>query len=337
MKRVVLTCLVYAAAITMVAVMTSCEKDVDKLSRKVLLDGYGITAIVFDSKGNAWISASAENTQGETQHYIIRYNARETEIYNSDNSILPKDFWIWDMAIDKNDNVWIGGTGGLIRHDGNKFTLYNSENSALPEDIARSIAVDSKNNIWFASCRMRQGGLVKYDGNEWTVYTPDNSVLPVNAIHNIAIDQSDNIWLAMGEYVSHSYLVKISNDEWNIYTEKELGFMPYWWGGIQCDSKNRLWGSISYMLSSFSGPHFPHFFIFDGNETALFSHDDISGITIDNDDYIWYFRGALWIGNRWIQLDISDFGGSRVSVIKEAPDRRIWFGTENGIYIRETL
>ena len=324
MKRVVLNYLAIAAII-MATVTTSCVKDDGKSSLQKILDGYGVNKIAFDSKGNAWILTQKKE--------IIRYNEKETVVYNSNNSIIPEDFYIWDMVVDKNDNVWIGGIGGLLKYDGKEFTLYNSQNTAMPEDIVWDIEVDSKNNLWLASCRVRQGGLVKYDGTEWTVYTPSNSALPVNMIHSIAIDKSDNVWLALGETVTMGCLVKISNGKWNIYTEKELGFQPYWCGGIQCDSKNRLWGSISYFLSSSSGPHFPHFIIFDGKKTTLLSYDDLTKISVDSNDYVWYF-GGLWIGNRWTQLDNSEFGGSSVRVVKEAPDHRIWFGTEDGIYIK---
>ena len=333
MKRLILNYLAIVAIIIMATMTTSCVKDDDKSSLPKILDGYGVNKIAFDSKGNAWIIAWKLKTNSETKYYIIRYNAQETVIYHSENSILPEDFWIMDIAVDKNDNVWIGGSGGLLKYNGKEFTFYNTQNTAMPEDIAWSIAVDSKNNIWMASCRVRQGGLVKYDGTEWTVYTPDNSDLPVNMIHSIAVDQSDNVWLALGEYVTQGSLVKISDDHWNVYTEKELGFQPYWWGRIQSDSKNRLWGSISYLFSSYSGPHFPHFIIFDGKETTLLSYDDLPKISMDNTDYVWYF-GGLWIGNQWTKLDPSEFGGLSVRVVKEAPDGRIWFGAEDGIYIR---
>ena len=299
-----------------------------------ILDGYAVTAIAFDSKGNAWIG-----TQGKG---LIRYNTNETVIYNSENSILPEDFWISDIAVDKNDNVWIGADGAW-KYDGEEFTLYNSQNTTMPEDVVWSIAVDSKNNIWFASCRFRQGGLVKYDGTKWTSYTPDNSPLPTNSVKGIAIDKSDNIWLALSDYVNLSYLVKISNDKWNVYDENDLGFTPYYLGGIQCDSKNRLWGAIDYSLSGTWVSPPPHFFIFDGQQTTLLScGDDISirhsKIMIDSNDYVWCFGSGsvcgVWIDEQWTQLDNSEFGGSSVWVIKEAPNRRIWFGTTNGIYIR---
>jgi ligand-binding sensor domain-containing protein len=206
----------------------------------------------------------------------------------------------------------------------------------MPEDIVWTIAVDSKNNIWMNSCRFRQGGLVKYDGTEWTVYTPNNSRLPVNMIHGIAIDKSDNVWLALTETVTQSYLVKISNDKWDVYDENDFGFSPYYLAGIQCDSKNRVLVAISYMLSSTIDPSRPSLFIFDGKKATQLSRGDnipLSKITIDHKDNILCF-GGVWIGEQWRPIDRSRFGESSGLVVKEDPYHRIWFGTEDGIYIR---
>ena len=312
-----------------------------------ILDGHGVRAIAFDSKENAWLAAFQLEIQEETSrlvYYIIRYNEKETVIYNSENSVLPQDFSVWDIAVDKNDDVWIGASDGVWKYDGNEFTRYNSQNTAMPEDIVWSIAVDSKNNIWMASCRFRQGGLVKYDGIQWTAYTPDNSSMPTNSVKGIAIDKSDNVWLALSDYVNQAYLVRISNDKWNVFDENDLGFKPYYFGGIQCDSKNRLWGEIDYSLSSTWVSPSPHFFIFDGkNTTQLSCGDNIrisssrAGITIDNNDYVWSSVGGVWIGERWKQFDFDfngEYAGVGVWAIKEDVKHRIWFGTEDGIYIQ---
>ena len=294
-----------------------------------ILNGYKVRAIAFDSKGNAYI---------QTQYGHIRYTEKETTVYiYSPNA--------WDgFAVDKMGNVWAGVSEyGVWKIDGRELTRYNTRNSAIPQNIVWSIAVDSKNNIWMASCRVRLGGLAKYDGTNWTVYTPNNSVMPVNMIHGIAIDQSDNVWVALSETVGHTYLIKISNDEWDVYDENDFGFPPFriTTNGIRCDFKNRVWAYLNYSLASSMGPYYPSFFIFDGKTTIQMPGGaDMgslrSGITIDHDDYAWIdFYGELWIGEQSMQIDRSDFGGSYVSTVKMAPDHRIWFGTENGVYIQD--
>jgi hypothetical protein len=320
------------AEIKGITVIEQIEFELGSLQK--ILNGHVVRAIAFDSKGNAWVG-----TQG---HELIRYNENETIVYNSDNSVLPKDFGIWDIAVDKNDNVWIGASDGVWKYDGNEFTLYNSQNTAMPEDIVWSIAVDSKNNIWMASCWFRLGGLVKFDGTKWTTYTPDNSALPTNGIKSIAIDQLDNVWLALSDYVTQAYMVKISNNDWEVYDENDFGFRPYYFGGIQCDRKNRVVTAIDYSLSStWNHSSSPGAFIFDGENTISLFSDSPRGfqkVFIDHKDNIWGFGVGkdcvVWNSGYWIKFDRSEFGGSSVWVIKEDTEHRIWFGTESGIYIR---
>jgi len=308
---------------------------VSNSSESKILSGYVVKAITFDSKGNAWIG-----TQGKG---VIRYNENENEIvlYNSENSILPEDFVLWDIAVDRNDNVWIGADG-LWKFDGKKFTHYNSQNTTMPEDVVWSIAVDSKNNIWFASCRFRQGGLVKYDGTKWTAYTPDNSALPDNSINDIAIDQSDNVWLTVNDY-----LVKFSGNKWNTYDKNDLGLTNFIFSGIQFNSKNILIGITDHSFNGLMIQPPCELYSFDGKKSTILSTIDnltsIPGrtkITIDRNDYVWCYSvgsrniGGVWNGEQWEPFDNSVLGGLNPWVIKEDPKGRLWFGTENGIYIR---
>ena len=342
MKENVLNYLFIAAMTITAAVMTSCAKDAEYTnegdiktlelgSLQKILDGYVIKAIDFDSKGNTWI--------GTFEQGVIRYNAGETVLYHSDNSIIPKDFVTYDIAVDKNDNVWIGGNGGLLKFDGKEFMLYNTLNTSIPLDFVKAIAVDSQNNVWFTSCNISKGGIVKYNGFEWEVYTPDNSVLPYNLIESIAIDHSDNVWVAY-----YNCLVKITNGNMRVYDEKDLGFKPYSISDILFDSKNHLWGMIDYSYSSSIIPNAPDFFIFDGEKTTLLScndnvHFSMPEITIDHKDNVWCYgfisAYGVWIDKNWTKIDFSEYGEIRsILAMKESSDHKIWFGTEDGIYIR---
>ena len=299
-----------------------------------ILDGYFVRAIAFDSKGNAWIGTFDEG--------IIRYNKKETVWYHAANSAIPEGFTVFDMVVDRQDNVWIGGSDGLLKFDGDTFTRYDSQNTAMPEDVVWSIAVDSRNNIWLASCRFRQGGLVKYDGSQWTTYTPDNSALPDNSINSITIDQSDNVWMTVNDYV-----VKFSGNRWDTFDKDDLNLSNLIFSGIQFNSKNLLTGITDHSFNNLAIQPPCELFSFDGKKTIfLTSVENVTSIpgqtkiTIDHNDDVWCYGGAKDIAvwrhdnNQLSVINNSEFGGSSVYVIKESPDNQLWFGTVNGIYIR---
>lgn len=320
--------------IILVLSLISCEKSGSKLAPDTnfntkILDGYFVTSIAFDSKGNAWI--------GTFKQGLIKYNSAETVVYNSSNSIIPSSSVIWDIAVDSKDNVWIG-SDGLIKYDGTRFTLYNSSNSLIPEDFVYSIDIDSKDNIWFTSCRFRQGGLVKYDGNAFQVFTPDNSDLPVNSIRSIAVDNDDNVWLALSEIVNDSYLVKISGTGWKTFKSADLGFSPYYFADIDINSQNQVCGAIDYTLSSTWPNSGPQVFVFDGHNSEQMRINDnsmLKSLIVDTDDNLWcsIIGGyAVYTGDSWI-IDDSTYKEHGVFTISQSNDKRIWLGTGDGIYI----
>ncbi len=87
--------------------LVSCEKSSDSQRKKAIpdtnfnqkiLNGYFVTSIAFDSKGNAWI--------GTFKQGLIKYNSKETIVYNPSNSLIPANSVMWDIAIDKNDKIF---------------------------------------------------------------------------------------------------------------------------------------------------------------------------------------------------------------------------------------
>jgi ligand-binding sensor domain-containing protein len=301
-----------------------------KFNQKIL-DGYFVTSIAFDSKGNAWI--------GTFKQGLIMYNSRETIVYNSTNSIIPDNIVIWDIAVDTRDNIWMG-CDGLLKFDGTDFILYNSANTPMPEDFVYSLAIDSRDNIWFTSCRFQEGGIVKYNGTGWDVFTPDNSDLPVNMVNSIAIDKRDNVWLALGEKVNQIYFAKISGNNWTTYTEKDIGFSPYSIGNIEINSNNELCASVDYSLSSTWFNSGPQVFVFNGSKSTQLKFDSetkIKHITVDNEDNIWcntYSGYAVYNWDKWV-VDDSIFKDIGSFTIAQSPENRIWIGTGNGIYLNE--
>ena len=313
--------------------LVACDNETDVLPFKSnILNGFSVTSIAFDKLGNAWVGT---NKQG-----LIRCNLNgSTTVFNSSNSIIPDNAVINDIAVDSKNNVWIG-CNGIIKYDGIKFTMYNSQNTLIPEDNVKSIAIDSQDNVWFTACQFKSGGIVKYDGTYWNVYTPSNSILPANLVNKITVDKSDNVWLALTVFVNDSYLIKVSNNQWQQYSTKELGFSPYYVSDIKMNSKNKLFCSVDYSLSSTAVNKDPKLFSFDGASSTQITDNAVNSvrnIMIDNKDRVWCaLKGgyALYDGKTW-QYDLTTFAKDGVSTIKQAPDSRIWIGTGNGISIQD--
>lgn len=324
----------------------SCEGDIFspgyrdisiKISNHFLPDFF-ITAIAFDSEGIAWL--------GTFKQGLIKFDGKEI-IYNENNSSLPDSSVMWDIAVDKDDNIWIGSDKGLIKFDKNIFTIYNKSNSPIAEDVVWAIAIDESNTLWFASCRFRQGGLMKFDGENWMLYTPENSELPSNSIRDVIIDKDNNIWLATSEIINNGCIIRISGDTWTLYDKNDIGFMPYYFGNLTVDIHNNLYASIDYMLSSLWDMTRPNIIKFDGSTWSINNPVDendktlgyVGTINTDLSGNLWaVMHGrenihlAVYNGERWFYND-SSIPLSWNSDIAVDEHNRVWLSTYRGIFI----
>jgi len=323
----------------------SCERDITSHSSIMsiqisdyLLPGYFVTALSFDSREAAWI--------GTFKQGLIKYDGSAT-FYNSTNSSLPDSIIIWDIAVDKTDNVWIASDVGLIKYDNDDFNVYNTSNSPIPEDIVWSIAVDQNNVLWFACCRFRQGGLVKFDGKKWTVYTPENSAMPFHSVRDVAVDGRNNVWLTMSETIGSACVIKISGDNWKIYDEDDFGFAPYYFRDLTVDKENNIYASLDYGLSSCYDVTRPNIVEYDGSGWRVNNPADENGESLgyvgkmatDLHGHLWaslyskkgaslaFYNGIKWIyNNPDVPLDWS-------SEIAVDQSNTVWVGTGSGIYL----
>jgi ligand-binding sensor domain-containing protein len=327
-------------------ILSSCEKeDSYRIFNEVpfemdeqILDGFFVTAIDFDSKGTAWI--------GTFNQGLLKYDNGLLTIYNSENSPFDSSY-IYDIAIDKNDDIWVG-TNGLVKYDGEHFTKYDNTNTIMPENFVNSIAIDNNNHIWFSSSRFGQGGLIKYDGNSWKQYTPNNSGLPCHFILDIVTDGNNNIWVALGEKVNNVSMVKINNENWTSVSSDDFGFDPYYWGDLEVKTDNSIVASIDYGFSSLMDISRPNIIVGKNGNWKVNSPSDNGGnslgyvrtICCDNSGFIWaaldinpeYKKLAVFNGQKWyVNNDNLETGD--IFVMKADKHNRVWLGTGSGIQI----
>ncbi len=300
-----------------------------------ILTGSFVTSIAFDSKGTAWV--------GTFYNELIKYDGSETH-YNAQNSSLPDSFLIWDIAIDKNDNVWIGSNKGLIKYDNKKFYLYNKTNAPLVTDNVFALAVDKDNTLWFTSSVYNEGGLMKYDGTTWTLYTPQNSQLPNSLINDILVDEQNNKWIAVSKGLNNCCIVKLNNDNWTTYGAEEMGFEVYMLWKLTNYNDN-IYASIDYGLSSSWNINRPNIITYNGklwqinnpvNEKRE-SLGYVGEIAVDLNGNLWAETSengiAVYNGNKWF-YDKSKllFENSVFDIVVDSKNA-VWIGTADGIYI----
>lgn len=320
----------------------SCSDAIDSplsnihLSEHVL-NNYFVTAIAFDSRGTAWL--------GTFDQGLIKYDG-SIAVYNKTNSTLPDGMIIWDIAIDKSDNVWIGSNKGLIKYDHSRFNLFNKKNSPMVvTDNVFTLSVTDDNIVWFSSCIFREGGIMNYDGVNWNTFTPQNSLLPGSLINDIAIDKQNNVWVTVNEVINSCGIVRITGNHIQVFGEKEIGFNPYYFGHIVSGLDNRIYANIDYGLSSTRNINRPNIITYDGNSWKEINPVDSNRNSLGLVDYIEVdLSGNLWAstsksgiavydGNKWFYNPEELSIATGIFDIAVDHSNNIWVASGEGVYI----
>lgn len=206
-------------------------------------EGLGINgswSLFQDSKGNIWAG---------TQEGLCRFDGNKfiqvpfppTPVQSPQAMISSK--LVWDMAEDKNGNIWLCTDGGgvCVFNPNNKSYHYLTEKSGLCNNSVCSIIFDKNGHAWMSTMA---GGLTEYDGhlnNSVGHNKTFNNINTSNGIGNNEVwrvyeDKKGNIWLTSEGFGVYKYKDKILTN----YGPKEGLHIP----AVQSifeDSKGRLW------------------------------------------------------------------------------------------------
>jgi ligand-binding sensor domain-containing protein len=111
-----------------------------------------------------------------TQGGVARYDGTAWELFTSSNSNIPTQV-VEGIAVDAQNNKWIGSNMGLIKYDGFNWIVYHTGNSGISGDNVTDVLVDSLNRVW----AMTGGAIDIFDGTTWTHINSSNSPCPVTA------------------------------------------------------------------------------------------------------------------------------------------------------------
>lgn len=189
-----------------------------------------LRTLAIDSSNYVWVGSESLGVQyfdGDNWNKLTTSNGL---IHNNVNHI----------AVDRNNNKWIGTAYGISRFDGTTFTNFNESDGLIYREVTK-IGVDSKNNIWVGT----EKGLSMYDGQTWISYTADSGMAE-NYIRAIAIDTADHVWCGH----QHGGLSQFdtNKNEWYKFNTSD-GLASNQINAIDVDGENNLWIGTSYGLS----------------------------------------------------------------------------------------
>ena len=235
---------------------------------------------------------------------------------------------IFQVAVDRQDRLWVAASNGLHCFDGEKWLLYNMDNSGLTTNRVYSVAFDKLGRLW-TCCGVELttygeygDGLFCYDGKTWKHYankdipmpTKDSQIdvnlpFPTNTYGPIAIDKDGVFWMA-GNMNELYYTLDV--DEWHgglIRWDGKNGFQRFmqrheelpasissdlpgnWISCIEFDKYGRVW-------LGFEGDH--GIAMYDGKDFTIWDMDvpgigygNVYNIAIDNE------RDRIWVSNRF--------------------------------------
>jgi ligand-binding sensor domain-containing protein len=163
--------------------------------------------------------------------------SKSWSVFTRQNSELP-----WDMAraiaVDLNNNIWIGTDNGIVEIENNKWVHFDSKNTIISPTLynknetqsVRYLEVDKNNNKWFVI----DWDVYCYDNRKWTKYDSLNS--PINWARTIFVDQSNNVWFTSWDGVS-----KFDGKKWTVFNKRNSGLPTDTVLSAYVDKKNKLW------------------------------------------------------------------------------------------------
>ncbi len=133
-----------------------------------------VEAIAVDLEGNIWLDGEG---------FVAKFDGVS---WHSD-SLFPSTLY-YALAIDQQDDKWVGTSIGLIKSDDKKRADFHFPPD-FPSVGVTDIKVDAADTKWVATTN----GVYKFDGVAWTRYTQENG-LANNRVTRIYIDDFGNKW-----------------------------------------------------------------------------------------------------------------------------------------------
>lgn len=145
-----------------------------------------IKDVLVDSKSNFWI-ATGMGLYYQTEDSV--------KLYQHPPGMLSAD--VRALAYDSQQNLWIGGLGGITIYQHHQLQEYFTHENGLPTIFIQCLNRSPDGRMWIGTPK----GLVRYDGETWSL-RHSQRWLKDDDVRDIAFDRNGTAWIATAKGVS---------------------------------------------------------------------------------------------------------------------------------------
>jgi len=201
------------------------------------------------------------------------------------------------------------------------FQSFSTDDSTLLKnysDTVKSIAIDSKGNIWLGS---NSGGISKYKDKTLTVFDTKSGLIS-NYIKSITLDNKDNVWAGTDKGIC-----RFDGTTWKIYTTSD-GLVSNQINEIAIDKQNNIWIATTSGVSKFDGISWSNYTISNG-----LSNNNVTSVCIDLNNNKWFgtWGGGVSVLNdtTWYSMTTVDgLSSNYITKLAVSPTGKILYGSD---------
>ncbi len=156
-----------------------------------------VFSLAVDHDNVLWIGTAWTDDERYPLGGVTRYDGQTWQVFNDQNSLLPKYQTVYSLAVDAENRKWIGTGKGLTLHENAKWILYTRDDFGLPDDsmTAISINISDHEDVWIG---VYAGGFAKFDGDVWTAYKPAEHGIRSSLVNAVVYEnRTHKVWVGL--------------------------------------------------------------------------------------------------------------------------------------------